>query len=161
MLLHHQSFPPWNMNFFCFKSFFLSHFLNLWSDQSVWTGVNFHIYRPSKNKLSHLKFSVHHRSLISINLSLLIEYLCWIWNEIWFCVTTWQTCNISWLRGWKHTLWVKHEVNISTRVQGKKGSVGFQSWWSSHQQNSTWPRTVFTPSLAVVIKYTKVRKVTH
>ena len=27
--------------------------------------------------------------------------------------------------------------------------------------NSTWPRTVFTPSLAVVAKYTKLRQVTH
>ena len=32
---------------------------------------------------------------------------------------------------------------------------------SSHQRNSTWPRTVFTPSLAVVVIYTKVRQVTH
>ena len=29
---------------------------------------------------------------------------------------------------------------------------------SSHQWNSTWPRTVFTLSLAVVVKYTKVRQ---
>ena len=28
---------------------------------------------------------------------------------------------------------------------------------SNHQRNSTWPRTVFTPSLAVVVKYTKER----
>ena len=32
---------------------------------------------------------------------------------------------------------------------------------SSHQRNSTWPRTVFTLSLAVVLKYTKVRLVAH
>ena len=32
---------------------------------------------------------------------------------------------------------------------------------SNHQRNSTWPRTVFTPSLAVVVKYTKVRLVAH
>ena len=28
---------------------------------------------------------------------------------------------------------------------------------SSHQRNSTWSRTVFTPSLAVAVKYTKAR----
>ena len=32
---------------------------------------------------------------------------------------------------------------------------------SSHQQNSTWSRTVFTPSLAVVVKYTNMRQVAH
>ena len=31
---------------------------------------------------------------------------------------------------------------------------------SSHQENSTWPRTVCTPSLVVVVKYTKVRHAT-
>ena len=32
---------------------------------------------------------------------------------------------------------------------------------SSHQLNSTWPGTVFTPSPASVVKYTKVRQVAH
>ena len=31
---------------------------------------------------------------------------------------------------------------------------------SSHQRNSTWSRTVFTPSLGAVVKYTKKRQVT-
>ena len=31
---------------------------------------------------------------------------------------------------------------------------------SSHQRNSTWSRTVLTPSLEVVVKYTKARQVT-
>ena len=29
---------------------------------------------------------------------------------------------------------------------------------SNHQRNSTWPRTVFTPSLAVVVKYISIHR---
>ena len=41
------------------------------------------------------------------------------------------------------------------------GDLNYIFSGSSHQRNSTWSRTAFTPSLAVVVKYTKARQVTH
>ena len=67
------------------------------------------------------------------------------------------TVCLSYVKGSKPKGSKKYVVHMTSVVQNSGGI----SSGSSHQWNSTRPRIVFTPSLTIVVKYTKVRQVAH
>ena len=79
-----------------------------------------------------------------------------------FQLVLWHRADLLW---WVFGYWPLISYPGFLEPSGQYSQVvqlpGDISSGSSHQQNSTWPRTVFTPSLAVVVKYTKARQVAH